>query len=527
MNDVTVAIHGAAGTVTGSCLHLQTRHSNVLIDCGMFQGPKSLKALNYRDFPFSPERIDALLLTHAHIDHSGLIPKLVRAGFNGPVFATRGTVELCTALLADAGHIQEMEVATLNRRNARRGHGPVLPIYTANDAAAAMRGFRGVAYDEWFTAAPSVQARYWNAGHILGSASIELAIDGAGRDGTALKLLFSGDIGPGNKALQRPAQAPSGLDYVFCESTYGGTDRPTLSPHQRRQNLAAEVREATNPSGVLLMPAFAVERTQELIADLLLLIETNQISPLPIFVDSPLAIRATRIFARARADLAADASFESLLHSTYLRTTETPEESRAIEDTAGFKIVLAGSGMCEAGRIRHHLRRWLWDARATVLLTGFQAQGTLGRLLQDGAQAVRIQGDEMNVNARIRWTDDYSGHADAPELAAWVAARQPVAAGLFLLHGETEARAALAARVANFLPLCPALDSSYRLTPDGARAIETGAPRLLPAEIGHLDWHNARARLLLDINAALEAAPDNAVRETILNRLRQALPGRV
>lgn len=523
MVDVTMTIHGAAGTVTGSCMYLRAGKARVLIDCGMFQGPKSLKALNYRDFPFDAAKLDAVLLTHAHIDHSGLIPKLVRAGFDGPIHATRGTADLCGVLLPDAGNIQEMEVATLNRRNARRGQPPVRPIYTATDAAVAVRQFRRVPYDEWFLAAPGIQARYWNAGHILGSASIELAIDGAGADGAPLRLLVSGDLGPGNKALQRPAEGPSGLDYVFCEATYGGTDRPEITPDQRRKNLADAVRAAINPNAPLLMPVFAVERTQELLADLVRLMDGGQIPPTPVFIDSPLAIRATRIFASAGGALAENATLPALLRSTWLRSTESPEESRAIEDMPGFKIIMAGSGMCEAGRIRHHLRRWLWDARASVLLTGFQAQGTLGRLLHDGATTVRIQGDEIEVRARIHWTDDYSGHADAPELTAWVAARQPIAAGLFLLHGEPLARAALAERLAALRPICPELDTTYALAPDGAREVQAGAPRLAPDEVSQLDWHNARARLLIDINATLEGAHDNKAREAILQRLQQAL----
>jgi metallo-beta-lactamase family protein len=522
---VTVSIHGAAGTVTGSCLHFHTAGGNFLVDCGMFQGPKSLKALNYREFPFSPGKLDAVLLTHAHIDHSGLIPKLVRAGFSGAIHATRGTIDLCDAMLRDAGHIQEMEVESLNRRNARRGRPAVTPIYTAADAAVAMRGFRQVEYDAWFEPVPGVRARYWNAGHILGSASIELAIDGEGKGGEPLKILLSGDVGPGNKALQRPAEGPAGLDYVFCESTYGGTDRPPITPEQRRARLAAMVREAATPDGVLLMPAFAVERTQELLADLVRLMESGEIPAAPIFVDSPLAIRATRIFMRAGAALSPDADLSGLLHSTHLRATETAEESRAIEEFPGFKIVLAGSGMCDAGRIRHHLRHWLWRPRATVLLTGFQAQGTLGRLLQDGASDVRIQGDEVTVRARIRWTDDYSGHADAPELAEWIAARQPIAAGLFLVHGEEAALAAFAGRVAAHHPLRPALDASYTLTASGAREMRDGLPRLAPGLVGRLDWHNARSRLILDISARLDAARDDAEREKILGRLRQSLDG--
>jgi metallo-beta-lactamase family protein len=274
---------------------------------------------------------------------------------------------------------------------------------------------------------------------------------------------------------------------------------------------------------VLLIPSFAVERTQELLADLLRLIEEGAVPQAPVFIDSPLAIRATRVFARAGAALANGADFAALLHSTWLRPTETVEESKAIAEVRGFKIILAGSGMCDAGRIRHHLRSWLWHGQATVLLVGYQASGTLGRLLQDGAREVRIQGDEVTVRARILWTDDYSGHADAPELADWLAARAPIRAGLFLVHGEAPARRALAQRVAHLQPLLPDLDATYALSPTSARLAGAAPPRLPPEAVGRLDWHNARSRLILDIGTRLDAAPDDRARETLLARLRAAL----
>ena len=237
---VTVQFCGAARTVTGSCYLLQTQSGRLLVDCGLFQGPKTVKALNYSDFPFHPDEIDTVLLTHAHIDHSGLLPKLVRAGFRGQIMATRGTIDLCSYLLPDAGSIQESEVATLNRRNSARGRAEVSPIYTKADAIASLDAFRAVDYATWFEAMPGVRARYWNAGHLLGSASIELAVAGEGKSGQPLRLLVSGDLGPDAKLLETESEAPTGLDYVFSESTYGHIDRPATTSEARRQLLAAD-----------------------------------------------------------------------------------------------------------------------------------------------------------------------------------------------------------------------------------------------------------------------------------------------
>jgi metallo-beta-lactamase family protein len=528
---VTLRFCGAARTVTGSCHLLTTPHGRVLIDCGLFQGPKTLKALNYGDFPFRPADIDAVLLTHAHIDHSGLIPKLVRQGFRGRVLATRGTIDLCSVMLPDAGSIQESEVAALNRRNAARGREEVTPIYTQADAVAAMEVFTPVAYEQWTDVLDGLRVRYWNAGHLLGSASIEIECAGAGAAGAPLRLLLSGDIGPDAKLLQPDPEAPAGFDHVIMEATYGGTDRPAISAAQRRERLAAEVCEAAARGGALIIPAFAVERSQELIVDLVGLMEQRAVPTAPVFLDSPLAIRATEIFRRHADSLDPALPVGRLLGSPHLRCTETVEESKSIARLSGFHIIIAASGMCDAGRIRHHLRNWLWNARATVLLTGYQAQGTLGRFLDDGAKAVRIQGNEIRVAARIRRIDDYSGHADGAELARWLAARRPVRRGVFLVHGEEEALAALQARLAGSVVeaaklYVPVLDDVYDL---GAAAPTPQANahrrRLAPEAVTRLDWHNDLSRLMLDISDRLEAAADDRARGVIIRRLQRALAG--
>jgi metallo-beta-lactamase family protein len=526
---VTLRFCGAARTVTGSCHLFEAPAGKLLIDCGLFQGSKTLKELNYGKFPFDPADIKCVLLTHAHIDHSGLLPKLTRGGFKGLIFATRGTIDLCTFMLPDAGSIQESEVMMLNRRNAARGRPLVTPIYTQRDAAAALDAFRPVEYETWLTVMSGVRARYWNAGHLLGSASIEVEFAGEGEGGKPLRVLASGDLGPDAKLLQPDPEAPAGFDYVLCESTYGDEDRPPVTRESRRERLAEEVRKAREHDGALLIPAFAVERTQELIVDLVDLMERGEIPPAPIFLDSPLAIRVTDVFRQHTESLESDVDVERLLSSPHLRATETVEESKAIAKLTGFHIIIAASGMCDAGRIRHHLKRWLWHTKATVLLVGFQAQGTLGRFLVDGAKAVTIMGEAVKVKARIRRLDEYSGHADGPELARWIASRRPIARGVFLVHGEEPALTGLAERIAErtvpaakvFTPL---LDDVYELTTPAPTPIDgTRRRRLAPEAVVNLDWHNELSKLVLDINDAVEAAADDRARGVVVRRLRRAL----
>ncbi len=528
---VSLRFAGAARTVTGMCLHFRTPRANFLVDCGMFQGPKSLKALNYEDFPFAPRDLDFVLLTHAHIDHSGLLPRLGKAGFRGPVHATRATADLCSVMLPDAGHIQETEVEQFNRRNRHHGRGPVQPIYTARDAERMMDHFRGVPLGRWIEPGPGVRARYWNAGHLLGSASIELEF--AGEDGARpMRVLVSGDIGPDDAVLQRDPEAPSGLDHVIVESTYGDEDRPAANQAERRRQLQAIVGRAAARGGPLLVPAFAVERAQEVLWDLVALMEAKQIPQAPIFLDSPLAIRATEIFIKHARELEQGPALEDALSSPLIHFTESGIQSRRIAHVEGFHIVLAGSGMCEAGRIRHHLMHWLGQARATVMLVGFQAQGTLGRLLHDGAKAVRIQGQDIDVAADITELRGYSAHADGPELGRWLEARGPISGSIMMIHGEPDAQEGLRQRILGrqLVPdaaiLRPMMDEVLQLQPGAVpqRAAQQGRPRsAVPERLGRPDWHNARAALLLQINEAIERAPDDAAREALIQRLRGML----
>lgn len=520
-----IHFHGAAGTVTGSCHLVELGETRVLVDCGLFQGSKTEKALNYRAFPFDPRKIDAVILTHAHIDHSGLLPKLIKDGFDGPIFATPGTIDLCSVMLPDSAHIQESEVEHLNRRNQRRGRRVVAPIYTPEDAALAITLFRPVGLETWQAVGERIRFRFWNAGHLLGSASIEMEIAGS----PDLRLLFSGDLGPSHKLLQFDPEAPSGWDYVVCESTYGDRDRLEATDKTRREALRAEVVAATRSDGALLVPSFAVERTQELVADLVYLMQTGEIATCPVIIDSPLATRASAVFRKHAKSMDNGAFLVRALQARNVRFTETVEQSKAVDFIKGFHIVIAASGMCEAGRIRHRLKNWLWREEATVLLVGYQAAGTLGRILEDGASTVRIQGDEIKVCARIRKLDIYSGHADGPELADWVRIRQPVRAGVFLVHGEDTGISGLRQRLSGFFPeqkiIAPHLDAAFRLTPDGAIDISdtTRAPRIDPFRVGHLDWHNEFQSLVLDLQDELAKAADDKTRRVVIRKLRRAL----
>jgi len=524
MLDSKLSFHGAAGSVTGSCFLLDVGASRVLIDCGMFQGSKTEKELNYRPFPFEPARIDAVLLTHAHIDHSGLLPRLAKDGFKGPIYATTATMALCGIMLQDSGHIQESEVKQLNRRNRRRSRRPVEPIYTPEDARRVMPQFVCVPYQQWQETVDGIRFRFWNAGHLLGSASIEIeVILTAGPQ----RLLFSGDIGSHYKLLEELPQGPNRVDYLICESTYGDRERDDCTPEVRRRRLQQIAVKAYNDNGALLIPSFAVERTQEVLTDLIALMDDGTLPRTPIMIDSPLASRATEVFKAQASKLTNKNAFIRALNAPNVRFTETPDQSKALDLVRGFHIIIAASGMCEAGRIRHRLRNWLWRPECTVLLVGFQAAGTLGRILQDGARAVRIQGDEVQVRATIVAFDAYSGHADATELEEWVVARAPIEKGVFLVHGEAFARSAFSARLTKILTvptIMPNLDESYLLTKEGARLVTPqSAGRLAPEQLGHPDWRNDYQSFALELSERLTRAADHKARAVILRRLRRAL----
>ncbi|MGI9437548.1 MAG: MBL fold metallo-hydrolase [Geminicoccaceae bacterium] len=522
--------HGGAGTVTGSCYELVHAGGRLMIDCGMFQGNKTVRSLNYRAFPFEPAKVDTLLLTHAHIDHTGLVPKLVKHGFKGPIHATAPTADLASFMLPDSGYIQESEVERLNRKNRRRGRPEVEPIYTRKDSEACLKQFTPVEMERWFEPMKGIKARYWNAGHILGSASIELKIDDP-EAGRPVHMLFSGDLGPDEKVFHLEPNAPAGFDYILCESTYGDREREDATVEQRRASLKREILDAHEAGGNLLIPAFAVERTQELLHDIGVLMAEGQIPPKTVFLDSPLANNATKVFVEHAAtldDIAIDEA--ELFKNPNFSFVASVEESKAINNVKSGAIIMAASGMCDAGRIRHHLRNNLYKSNATVLFVGYQAPGTLGSLILGGEEDVRIHGREIKVNARIRRIGNYSAHADQGELITWVKERLPVHAGIFLTHGDDKAREVLRNHLAAegcdveriFLP---GLDESVTLRAGVAPIVrQEKRSRVKPADMA-TDWYNDYASLLLTLGRTLESMKDSGERRALLAKMRAILKG--
>ena len=521
---------GAAETVTGSCYLVELSDCRFLVDCGMFQGTKTLRELNYGAFAFAPSEIDFVLLTHAHIDHSGLIPKLTRQGFEGPVFTTSATRDLLTYMLPDSGYIQEMEVRRINRRNGRRGNPGISPIYTRADAEDALDRIEIVSLGDWFAPATGVRVRLWNAGHILGAASVEVEIAASEKKGRPLRILFSGDIGPQEKALHPDPDAPSDLDYVLVESTYGDRERSDLSPEARRAVLRVEVEAALAAGGNLIIPSFAVERTQELIFDLGVLMDEGLVSKVPVFLDSPLAIRATEVFEAHVGELDGITAGRQPFRNENLQFVLDTKDSIALEKFKTGVIIMSASGMCDAGRIRHHLKNNLNHANATILFVGYQAPGSLGALICGGAKKVRIHGEEIAVKARVRKIDVYSAHADRGELVAWVKKRMPVRGGVFLTHGEHTAMDSLAHALSRVgidgeRIFTPRLDETFELVAEGRPQQRIEKPRLEAERMGPTDWHNDYAVLLLDLAEELRHLPDDVARRNLLAAMRRVLPG--
>ena len=435
---------GGTRTVTGSCFIVKDIDFTIMIDCGMFQGKHSIRERNYLDLIKSPSHIDILLLTHAHIDHSGLIPRLVKNGFNGMIYATKATCELCKIMLPDSAHIQEMDTKWINKKNKRLGHSLVKPLYTVKNAEQSIKNFVPAKYSEIIQIHPRVKVRFRDAGHILGSSSIEMWVD---QDNKQIKLVFSGDIGQKDQAIIRDPEMIDNTDILLIESTYG--NRLHKGKEDTYNEFKNIILNSYNQKGNIIIPAFAVERTQEIIYTLAKLFKNNEIPKIPVYIDSPLAISATEIFKHNEECF--DEETKSILLSgnspldfKNLYFTRTTEESKRLNDEATGSIIISASGMCTAGRIKYHLMNNLYRYESSVIFVGYQAEGTLGRRLIDGANQVRVYGEDVKVHAKIHTLGGFSAHADRNGLIEWIRNIKNPKLKIFIVHGEEEASQSLA-----------------------------------------------------------------------------------
>jgi len=445
---VRIQFLGAVRNVTGSRHRLQIAGKTILLDCGLFQGRRQDFFDRNQRFEFDPTTVDMVLLSHAHIDHSGNIPTLVRQGFAGHIYATPATMDLCSAMLRDSAHVLAADVAYVNKKRARKGEPPVHPLYSLDDALEAVEQFLGVGYNRPIPLADGATATFRDAGHILGSAMIEIAVRENGRN---LKVVYSGDLGRPGLPILRDPYVVQDVDTLILESTYG--DRTHDSPSEAEDQLRRVILETVNRGGKIIIPAFAVGRTQELVYALHRLTLARKIPELPVFVDSPLAVNVTEIFRlhpecydREINAFMERADVEDAFGFRRLRYIRDVEESKALNSLKQPAVIISASGMCEAGRILHHLKNNIEDSRNTILFVGFQAEQTLGRKLVDGWKKVNIFGEEYTVRAAVERIDGYSAHADRNELLDYVRrVRQTGLRRVFIVHGEEAASLSLAA----------------------------------------------------------------------------------
>ena len=451
---MNITFLGAAKTVTGSNFLVEAGGKKFLVDCGMYQGKAALEMENSEEFLYDVNEIDFMLLTHAHIDHSGRIPKLYNEGYRGSIYAHRATVDLCSIMLPDSGHIQETEIEWKNRKRLRAGLEPLPPLYTAEEAEKCLEIFKPVEYDTIIDVADSIQVRFNDAGHMLGSSILEIWVT---ENGKTEKIVFTGDLGNNDIPLLNSPTMIESADYLVMESTYGS--RLHMRNDDKANMFLDIVSETLDHGGRVVIPSFAVGRTQEILYEIDKIKDNHkdddefqrkyqQLMKTPVFVDSPLAISATEIF-KKNTDLFEDEVQEKLKHGDHplefpgLQFTRTPDESKALNDTYYPSIIISASGMCDIGRIKHHLKHNLWNPSSTILFVGYQAPGTLGRTIVDGADKVKIFGEEISVNARVEYIEGYSGHADQEWLLNFVYSFINKPKHIFLVHGEEESEEVL------------------------------------------------------------------------------------
>ena len=441
---MNITFYGAAQEVTGSCHMVEVAGHKFLIDCGLFQGSLTDQMLNYEEFPFNIQEVEFVILTHAHIDHSGRIPKLYKAGYKNPVYCTSATRELCKIMLPDSGHIQENEREWVNRKRMRAGKKPNDPIYTEQDAIDCLEIFKGLEYNVPVKINDEISFVLKDAGHMLGSAIVELYLK---EDGKEKKVVFTGDLGNKNLPIINDPVNIDSADVLVMESTYG--DRLHSSIVDQSSKFIQIILDTIRRGGNVIIPSFAVGRTQELLYEINKYLTDDRIkeelSKIPVYVDSPLAVNATRIFESQHTYYDEEAlsyllKGDNPLVFDNLHLIETSEESQALNDDPEPKIIISASGMCEVGRIKHHLKHNLYRSECTVLFVGYQAEGTLGRKIMNGEPLVKIFGEEIAVKAEVKSLDAFSGHADRDGLLGWIAAMKKKPEQIFIVHGELEAQ---------------------------------------------------------------------------------------
>ena len=449
---------GATRTVTGSNFLVEGAGKRFLVDCGMWQGKAEQEMENSQEFEFNPLEIDFMLLTHAHIDHSGRIPKLYKEGFKNKVYAHKATCDLCTLMLPDSGHIQETEIEWKNKKRKRKGEEPIEPIYTAEDAVRCLEIFEPVQYDQIIEITPEIHVRFNDAGHMLGSSIIEVWV----KEGEKVtKTVFTGDIGNNDIPLLSPPTMIEDTDFLVMESTYGS--RLHMRNDEKAQIFLDVVSETLDNGGTVVVPSFAVGRTQEILYEINKLKDEygdeeefrrkyKTIMKAPVYVDSPLAISATEVF-RENTEIFDEETKEEIMRGDNplefpgLKFTKTADESKALNEDQTPSIIISASGMCEVGRIKHHLKHNLWNPKSTILFVGYQAPGTLGYSIVNGAKTVKIFGEEIAVNARIEYIEGYSGHADQELLMNCIYSYIKKPKHIFLVHGEPESQDILADKI--------------------------------------------------------------------------------
>jgi len=429
---------GAAGTVTGSKYLIEAEGKRLLVDCGLFEGSKELNQRNWEKLTVDPATIDWVLLTHAHIDHTGYLPRLVRNGFRGPIYSNPATHELCNLLLPDSAHLQEEEAQFRAKKKYSR-YNPPLPLYTVAESQQALKQFHDIPRADAFTISPQFSVRPHDAGHILGSSWLELTVT---ENGKQTLIVFSGDVGRYNMPILKDPEPPTRADFLLCESTYGDRDHP---PGSVADILADVINRTAKHGGAIVIPAFAVDRTQLLMYYVRELHDQQRIPNLPVYIDSPMAINVTTLYSNHHEDYRPEylremqGGIHDPLNFSSVHMTRTVEDSKKINDVVSPCVIISASGMATGGRILHHLARRLPDSRSSVLLVGYQAEGTRGRALEEGAQYIRIFGEEVPVRAQVVSIGELSAHAGRSELLRWLSGMQSAPKQAFLVHGEPNA----------------------------------------------------------------------------------------